>query len=202
MPVASTISQLLEATRAHVGFALEHGGEQVLANVSHVAELARRYFTGHGPATERDLAYWASLTLTDVRAALAAVADRLESFEHDGRTYWYGQPPPSGDPLEPRGHLLLVLDEFHNGYQDSRDALDADGIRPPGDRGANVGMALVDGQMVGDVRRTLRRATATFDVGLFRELGRDEADALHAAGARYGRFLNLDAEVVLTRRSP
>jgi ATP-dependent exoDNAse (exonuclease V) beta subunit len=41
--VASTITQLLEATRAHVGFALEHGGEQVLANVSHVAELARRY---------------------------------------------------------------------------------------------------------------------------------------------------------------
>jgi ATP-dependent exoDNAse (exonuclease V) beta subunit len=41
--VASTISTLLEATRAHVRFALEHGGEQVLANVLHVAELARRY---------------------------------------------------------------------------------------------------------------------------------------------------------------
>jgi ATP-dependent helicase/nuclease subunit A len=43
VPVATTITSLLESTRAHVGFALEHGGEQVLANVSHVAELARRY---------------------------------------------------------------------------------------------------------------------------------------------------------------
>ena len=43
VPVATTIASLLESTRAHVGFALEHGGEQVLANVSHVAELARRY---------------------------------------------------------------------------------------------------------------------------------------------------------------
>src|SRR4029453_17732643 len=43
VPVAATISRLLEATRAHVRFALEHGGEQVLANVLHVAELARRY---------------------------------------------------------------------------------------------------------------------------------------------------------------
>ena len=43
IPVASTISRLLAATRAHVRFALEHGGEQVLANVLHVAELARRY---------------------------------------------------------------------------------------------------------------------------------------------------------------
>jgi ATP-dependent exoDNAse (exonuclease V) beta subunit len=41
--VATTISTLLETTRAHVRFALEHGGEQVLANVVHVAELARRY---------------------------------------------------------------------------------------------------------------------------------------------------------------
>jgi ATP-dependent helicase/nuclease subunit A len=43
VPVATTIASLLEATRAHVGFALEHGGEQVLANVLHVIELARRY---------------------------------------------------------------------------------------------------------------------------------------------------------------
>ncbi len=43
VPVATTIANLLGATRAHIGFALEHGGEQVLANVAHVAELARRY---------------------------------------------------------------------------------------------------------------------------------------------------------------
>jgi ATP-dependent exoDNAse (exonuclease V) beta subunit len=43
VPVATTISTLLDATRAHVRFALEQGGEQVLANVLHVAELARRY---------------------------------------------------------------------------------------------------------------------------------------------------------------
>ncbi|HEX2226733.1 MAG TPA: 3'-5' exonuclease, partial [Candidatus Binatia bacterium] len=43
VPVATTIAALLETTRAHVGFALEHGGEQVLANVAHVIDLARRY---------------------------------------------------------------------------------------------------------------------------------------------------------------
>jgi len=42
-PVADSISQLLEATRAHVGFMLRPGGEQALANVLHVAELARQY---------------------------------------------------------------------------------------------------------------------------------------------------------------
>jgi ATP-dependent exoDNAse (exonuclease V) beta subunit len=42
-PVADTISALLDETRAHVGFVLRPGGEQTLANVLHVAELARQY---------------------------------------------------------------------------------------------------------------------------------------------------------------
>jgi ATP-dependent helicase/nuclease subunit A len=43
VPVADTITRLLNKTRAHVGFALRRAGEQVLANVLHVAELARQY---------------------------------------------------------------------------------------------------------------------------------------------------------------
>jgi ATP-dependent exoDNAse (exonuclease V) beta subunit len=43
VPVAETLHELLGATRAHVGFALRSGGEQALANVLHVAELARQY---------------------------------------------------------------------------------------------------------------------------------------------------------------
>ena len=47
-PVADTIGRLLDATRAHVGFILSPAGEQVLANVLHVAELARQYELGGG----------------------------------------------------------------------------------------------------------------------------------------------------------
>jgi ATP-dependent exoDNAse (exonuclease V) beta subunit len=47
-PVADTITELLTATRAHVGFVLRNAGEQALANVLHVAELARQYEAGGG----------------------------------------------------------------------------------------------------------------------------------------------------------
>ncbi len=47
-PVADTIGRLLAITRAHVGFMLRPAGEQVLANVLHVAELARQYEAGGG----------------------------------------------------------------------------------------------------------------------------------------------------------
>jgi len=47
-PFAATVNALLEATRAHAGFVVRPGGQQVLANVLRVAELARSYETGGG----------------------------------------------------------------------------------------------------------------------------------------------------------
>ena len=47
-PVADTIGRLLAETRAHVGLILRPAGEQALANVLHVAELARQYEAGGG----------------------------------------------------------------------------------------------------------------------------------------------------------
>ena len=43
VPVAETIGRLLETTRAHAGFVMRPGGEQALANVMQIAEMARRY---------------------------------------------------------------------------------------------------------------------------------------------------------------
>ncbi len=40
---AGTVNALLEITRAHAGFVLRPGGNQILANVARVAELARSY---------------------------------------------------------------------------------------------------------------------------------------------------------------
>ena len=48
IPVAATIGRLLQETRAHAGFVLRPAGEQVLANVLHVPELARAYESSGG----------------------------------------------------------------------------------------------------------------------------------------------------------
>ena len=161
-----------------------------------LAELARRYFTGHGPATVKDLAYWATLTVTDVRSGLAAVQDELASFEHDGRTYWHapGEPPPAGQ--EPRGHLLQMLDEMYRGYQDSRYVLDTAGLVPRA-REAAMGRALVDGQLLAWMKRTLARDRVDFALTPLRPLEDDEVDALHEAAERYGAFLGLPARLTM-----
>ncbi|MGH9411284.1 MAG: UvrD-helicase domain-containing protein [Vicinamibacterales bacterium] len=47
-PVADTVQDLLHATRAYVGIVLRSAGEQALANVLHISELARAYETAGG----------------------------------------------------------------------------------------------------------------------------------------------------------
>ena len=164
-----------------------------------LAELALRYMTGHGPATERDLAYWASLTLGQARAGLDQVRDRLERFDDGGRTYWHapGEAPPT-DPsaTQPRGHLLQILDESYRGYQDSRWVLDAAGIVPRS-REPAIGMALVDGQLVASVRRTVTTERVRFDVQPYRRLRSAELDALKEAANRYGQFLGREPDIAI-----
>lgn len=64
-----------------------------------LAELARRYLAGHGPAADRDLAKWVGLSLRDARAGLSAIASELVERE-DGlldlvrRTGAAELPPP------------------------------------------------------------------------------------------------------------
>jgi hypothetical protein len=159
-----------------------------------LAELALRYFTSHGPATERDLAYWATLTLTDVRAGLAAVADRLASFEHDGRTYWHAPDAELPPTQAPRGHLLQILDEMYRGYQDSRMVLDADGLAPGG-RELGLGMALVDGQLVAAMKRTVSDTRVDFDLAPLRPLTTEDHEALEDAASRYGDYLGRAARL-------
>jgi hypothetical protein len=44
-----------------------------------LGEFARRYLAGHAPATDRDLARWAGISLRDARAGLAAAGEEARS---------------------------------------------------------------------------------------------------------------------------
>jgi hypothetical protein len=168
-----------------------------LGRTEALAELALRYFTGHGPATERDLAYWATLTLTDVRTGLQQVRDQLDSFPHDGRTFWHAPAGPPQGPQEPAGHLLQVLDETYRGYQDSRWVLDAGGHVPRA-RESAIGMALVDGQLLATMRRTIANDHVKFDLRPYRALDGRETEALRQAAERYGAYLRLAVRLTLS----
>ncbi len=132
-----------------------------------LAELAARFFTGHGPATVQDLARWAGLTVRDARAGLAIVRDRLGSMTVDGTEYLLDPATPellAACREEARGTFLLPgFDEFVLGYGDRSAVLDpAFATRiVPGGNGMFRSTVVVDGRIVGTWRyegRGTRRA--------------------------------------------
>jgi hypothetical protein len=86
-----------------------------------LAELARRYLAGHGPAEDRDLARWAGLPLRDARAGLGAIASELEVRE-DGLVDLVRRAPPSELP-PPR--LLGAFDPLLLGWRSRAELLGA-----------------------------------------------------------------------------
>jgi hypothetical protein len=62
-----------------------------------LAELARRYLAGHGPAGERDLARWAGLPLRDARAGLRAIGSAIDELG-DGLVDLRARPPAAEVP--------------------------------------------------------------------------------------------------------
>ncbi|MGD0452504.1 MAG: winged helix DNA-binding domain-containing protein [Solirubrobacteraceae bacterium] len=87
-----------------------------------LAELARRYLAGHGPADDRDLAKWAGLPLRDARAGLAAIASQLNQ-RADGLLELIRRPASDPAPAGlPPPRLLGAFDPVLLGWR-SREAL-------------------------------------------------------------------------------
>ncbi len=61
---------VVDGERAFVRAADWLGARPAVDRETALGELARRYLLGHGPATERDLAYWSGLPVGDARAGL------------------------------------------------------------------------------------------------------------------------------------
>jgi hypothetical protein len=109
-----------------------------------LAELARRYLVGHGPAGDRDLAKWAGLPLRDVRAGLTAISHELE--QRGAGLVHLKKAPPAAKLPPPR--LLGAFDPVLLGWTSRQDIVGSHG-REIADNGLFRPFALVRGKAVG-----------------------------------------------------
>ena len=89
-----------------------------LARDEALAELARRYFTSHGPATVQDLLRWAGLTTAEAKIGLAAAGKGLRQETSEGRIYWLADNTPTLTDAATSAFLLPGFDEYLLGYSD------------------------------------------------------------------------------------
>ena len=158
-----------------------------------LAEFATRYFRSHGPATERDFAWWASITLSDARKGIAA-ATGLERREFGGVGHYLAQ---GLEPAASGAHALPGFDEYMLGYQDRSPALAAQYTQRivPGNNGMFLPTAVVDGEVVGTWKRTESAKKVTVELSEFRPLAKKGRAGLERALRRYGAFVGKPVEL-------
>ncbi|HEX8792211.1 MAG TPA: winged helix DNA-binding domain-containing protein [Polyangiaceae bacterium] len=159
------------------------------------AELACRYFRGHGPATVADFAWWSGLGKTEARTAVRDASRELLEERIGDETYWRirgTRGEPSSRPRA-RAYLLPAFDEFLVGYADRSAALDQAHAARVNDGGGILNPTMViDGRVVGTWKRALAGRRVTFAPSPFAPLDRSARRALDEALARYRRFLGAE----------
>lgn len=153
------------------------------------AELTQRYFSSHGPASIKDFMWWSGLTAADAKAGLEANASVLTQDALDGKIFW--RPKRRRAAQQPTGKacLLTTYDECFVAYRTRGVALEkkelAQVLR---DNGQTI---VIDGQVAGTWRRTIKGGALILDAAPFRPLGKRHADAVAETADRFSRFLQM-----------
>lgn len=165
-----------------------------------LAELARRYVEGHGPAQAVDLSWWSGLTLGDARIALDLASPPLLRETIDSRAFfvspsWPGPVAPLPDDL-PIVHLLPNYDELLIAFRDRTDAMDP-ALPPPARVAAEILNHVIvrDGLGVGGWRRTDDGRRVRVDLNPLVPLSEADWQALNGAVDRLSTFLGRPVEV-------
>lgn len=165
-------------------------GARTLEHEEALAELARRYFTSHGPATLQDFVWWSGLRTTEARAALEMVQSQFIQETIGGQTYWLSAFLPGAKDAPPTAYLLPPFDEYMVAYRD-RSAV----LNPLYTKRVNTGngvfspVIVLDGQVAGTWKRTLKKNSVVIATSYFKKVNKAETRAVAAAAARYGEFL-------------
>jgi hypothetical protein len=160
------------------------------------AELARRFFAGHGPASIPDLARWSSLTISQCRDALAAVKDRLDCVTVEGVELWFDPDAPragqSSDAL-----LLPLYDELTLSYPMINFPQATGHPHSPGED-LFVGSVIIAKTNVGNWRRTVKGRKIIIEIALAPEVLQRSRTLVEAAASKLATFQGKELELTIT----
>ncbi|QWT23015.1 winged helix DNA-binding domain-containing protein [Subtercola sp. PAMC28395] len=159
-----------------------------------LGELATRYFRSHGPATLKDFLWWSKLLVPEAKRGLEIAADRLETVDYDGQTYWLAeglQGASASRGSRSSVDLLPGFDEYLLGYTDRRAALDEQYSQRivPGNNGIFLPTVVSGGIVVGTWSRTATSTQVAVTPEPFAEFSSAQTGGIRKRASRYADFL-------------
>ncbi len=165
-----------------------------LARDEAVAELLRRFFVGHSPATLKHFCWWSQLTQKEAKPALAEVRKGFE-VEVIDEVEWFGRPRKGRVATTGRAWFIPEYDEALVGSPDMGVARLGSDRRIGKATTAYDRPVFVDGKVVGTWKRIYEGKGATLEVASLGKLAPAARKAIEAEAERYGRFLGVPVEL-------
>ena len=157
-----------------------------------LADLTRRYFTSHGPATVPDFVWWSGLTVKDANSGLDMVQSHLSKEVIDSKTYWRSSAMLPEKRVARVAHLLPAFDEYLISYKDRSAAVETNNDKetPRGNMIFNSAI-VIRGRVVGSWKRSLEGESVRITLNYFAPLSKAQRQLVADAADRYGAFLGL-----------
>jgi hypothetical protein len=161
-----------------------------------LGRLAARFVRGHGPASTRDLARWASLPQATAKRAVEIAGAELVTRTFDGTKLLVT--PDARRPV--RGalgaQLLCIYDEYFAGFKDRAAIITPADERAISSRGAAVREGfLIDGRVRGTWAREFDAKSVSIALRPFGRISATERSALRRAVEPYARFFGVEPVV-------
>lgn len=177
----------------------ERAAKKKIASRSNaLAELAKKYFLSHGPATLQDFAWWSGLPGADARKSLELSQADLVPEIVGSQTFWFSKSfslPSSRGSKRDTMRLLPAYDEFVISYKDRRasvpienqnKAVSSNGIFRP--------VIVLNGRVVGTWKRTLKKNKIIIETHFFQAANNKILSLLEKETAPYRQFLDQKIE--------
>jgi len=166
---------------------------KTLSREEALAELTRRYFTSHGPATEEDFTWWSGLIRADVRSGIEMVKGRLEHDVMKDRTYWFADSMTTAKANRQAIYLLPNFDEYIVGYTDRSAIFDSFHVNKLDVRSNPLFQytIVINGQVAGTWKRTFKKDSVIIELNPFARFTKSEKQTVIAAAEKYGKFLEM-----------
>ncbi len=168
--------------------------QRQLSRKEGLLELTRRYFTSHGPASEKDFSWWSGQSVTDTRKALGLLGAEFSRVDVDGTAYWY-----AGDAQPATGGTWLLpnYDEYTVAYADRSHFFD-ERFRPQLDTRSQAifqNVIVSNGEVSGTWRRTFAKGSIHVELAPFEAVSAKEKDGLLQAAEAYADFQGMELKL-------
>lgn len=174
--------------------------QRTLAPSEALAEITRRYFQSHGPATLHDFAWWTGLTILEARQGIELAGTFLAPHEYEGKRYFTAASFDVLQPVSPASTLLLpCFDEYTVSYKDRSAAVAPENLATYG-YGVNWNNIIINGRIAGAWKRTAKTKEVIIELQPVRSLSESEISHLSARATEFGHFIGLPASVTVSRK--